>query len=48
VHRLTAYREQGPFPGADRSFERALALPLHSRLTQSDLDLVVETVRRFA
>src|SRR5262245_46013443 len=27
LHRLTAYRDQGPFPGADEAFERALALP---------------------
>jgi perosamine synthetase len=40
VHRLGAYREQGRFPGADRAFERALALPFHSRLTDDDLDEV--------
>jgi dTDP-4-amino-4,6-dideoxygalactose transaminase len=40
LHRLAAYREQGAFPGADRSFERALALPLHSRLAESELDRV--------
>ena len=38
LHRLGAYRDQGPFPGADRAFERALALPFHSRLTDEDLD----------
>ena len=40
LHRLGAYREQGRFPGADRAFERALALPFHSRLTDDDLDEV--------
>ena len=40
LHRLGAYRDQGPFPGADRAFERALALPFHSRLTDDDLDRV--------
>ena len=40
LHRLGAYREQGVFPGADRAFERALALPFHSRLTDDDLDEV--------
>ena len=40
LHRLGAYREQGRFPGADRAFERALALPFHSRLTDEDLDEV--------
>lgn len=46
VHRLGAYREQGPFPGADRAFERALALPFHSRLTESDLDRVAGVLTR--
>jgi dTDP-4-amino-4,6-dideoxygalactose transaminase len=46
LHRLAAYADQGPFPGADRVFERALALPFHSRLTGSDLDRVVEALTR--
>ncbi len=37
---LGAYRDQGPFPGAARVFERALALPFHTRLSESDLDRV--------
>ena len=47
LHRFTAYADQGPFPGADAAFDRALALPLHSRLTDADLDRVAEGVRRF-
>jgi dTDP-4-amino-4,6-dideoxygalactose transaminase len=42
LHRLGAYRDQGPFPGADAAFERALALPLHTRLTEGELDRVAE------
>ena len=42
LHRLRAYHEQGPFPGADRAFERALALPFHTRLTEGELDRVAE------
>ncbi len=42
LHRLAAYADQGPFPGADHAFERALALPFHSKLTESDLDRVAE------
>ena len=38
LQRLGAYRDQGAFPGADRAFERALALPFHSRLEEADLD----------
>jgi perosamine synthetase len=40
LHRLGAFHDQGPFRGADRCFERALALPLHSRLTDEDIDQV--------
>jgi perosamine synthetase len=40
LHRLGAYRDQGPFPGAERAFERALALPLHSRLTEEEIEQV--------
>jgi dTDP-4-amino-4,6-dideoxygalactose transaminase len=44
LHRLRAYHEQGPFPGADRAYERALALPFHTRLTDDDLDRVAENL----
>jgi perosamine synthetase len=48
LHGLTAYRDQGPFPGADAAFDRALALPLHSRLTDEDLDRVAAGILRFS
>jgi dTDP-4-amino-4,6-dideoxygalactose transaminase len=48
LHRLGAYRDQGPFPGADAAFQRALALPFHTRLTEADVDRVTEVVARFA
>jgi perosamine synthetase len=44
LHQLGAYRDQGSFPGADRVYERALALPLHNRLTESDVDRVAEVL----
>jgi perosamine synthetase len=44
LHRLGAYRDQGPFPDADAAYERALALPFHSRLTEADLDRVAEVL----
>ena len=44
LHRLGAYRDQGSFPGADAAFERALALPLHTRLTEAELDRVAEAL----
>ncbi|MFN2468641.1 MAG: DegT/DnrJ/EryC1/StrS family aminotransferase [Gaiellaceae bacterium] len=44
LHRLAAYRAEGSFPGADRSFERALALPFHSRLTEGDVDRIAEAL----
>jgi dTDP-4-amino-4,6-dideoxygalactose transaminase len=37
---LGAFRDQGAFPGAKAAFERALALPFHSRLSEDDLDRV--------
>jgi perosamine synthetase len=40
LDRLGAYAGQGSFPGASRVFERALALPFHTRLGESDLDRV--------
>jgi perosamine synthetase len=45
LHRLGAYRDQGAFPGADACYERALALPFHSRLTEDDLGRVVAALR---
>jgi dTDP-4-amino-4,6-dideoxygalactose transaminase len=42
VHRLSAYADQGSFPGADEAFERALALPFHGRLTAGEIDRVCE------
>jgi perosamine synthetase len=44
LHMLGAYRDQGDFPGATRVFERALALPFHTSLTDSDLDRVTEAL----
>lgn len=46
LHRLEAYRDQGSFPGADACFERALALPFHSRLSEFDLDRVTAALTR--
>jgi dTDP-4-amino-4,6-dideoxygalactose transaminase len=48
LHRLGAYADQGPFPGADRAFERALALPFHTRLTEGEIDRVAEALRGFS
>ena len=46
LHRLSAYRDQGSFPGADACFERALALPFHSRLTDDEVERVVGDLTR--
>ncbi len=46
VNLLAPYREQGSFPGAERVFERALALPFHTRLTESELDRVAAALGR--
>jgi len=44
LNQLGAYRGPGDFPGAARVFERALALPFHTRLTESDLGRVAEAL----
>ena len=40
VHRLSAYRDRGSFPGADAAFERALALPFATTTTEDEVDRV--------
>jgi perosamine synthetase len=44
LHRLTAYEDRGPFPGADACYERALALPFHNRLTEDDVERVASVL----
>ena len=44
LHLLSAYREQGFFPGAEHAYEHALALPFHTRLSDSELDRVAEAL----
>src|SRR3954447_3753639 len=46
LHRLAVYADHGPFPGADAAADRALALPFHTRVTESDQDLVTEVLTR--
>ena len=40
LHRLGAYSDQGPFTGADRAFERALALPFSTTTTEVEVERV--------
>ena len=47
LHRLAPYRSQGPFPGADGAFERALALPFATTTTEEEVDRVVAALARF-
>ena len=46
LHQLGAYADQGDFPGAARVFERALALPFHTKLSGADLDRVAEALAK--
>ena len=46
LHRLGAYRDQGPFPGADRCYEHALALPFHTALDLEDVERVAIALDR--
>jgi dTDP-4-amino-4,6-dideoxygalactose transaminase len=44
LHLLSAYRDHGFFPGAEHAYEHALALPFHTRLSESELDRVAEAL----
>jgi dTDP-4-amino-4,6-dideoxygalactose transaminase len=46
VHRLAPYRAQGPFPGADLTFARALALPFATTTTEEEVDRVARVLTR--
>ena len=46
LHRLEPYRSQGSFPGADRAFERALALPLATTTTEAEVERVADVLTR--
>ncbi len=46
LHRLEPYRRQGSFPGADRAFERALALPLATTTTEAEVERVASVLTR--
>ena len=47
LHRLGPYCDQGPFPGADRAFDRALALPFATATTEAEVERVVAVLARF-
>ncbi len=47
LHRLGAYGSQGPFLGADRAFERALALPFATTTTEEEVDRVCAVLTRY-
>jgi perosamine synthetase len=47
LHRLEAYRSQGPFPGADRAYERALALPFSTTTTETEVERVCQVLTRY-
>jgi perosamine synthetase len=44
LHRLEPYRAQGDFPGADRAFERALALPFAATTTEAEVERVASVL----
>ena len=44
LHQLEPYRAQGAFPGADRAFERALALPFATTTTEAEVKRVAEVL----
>src|SRR6187401_1862431 len=44
LHHLAPYRAQGDFPGADRAFVRALALPFATTTTEEEVARVVKVL----
>ena len=48
LHHLGAYSDRGSFPGADRAFQRALALPFATTMTEAECDRVATALIRFA
>jgi perosamine synthetase len=44
LHRLEPYRAQGALPGADRAFERALALPFAATTTEAEVERVANVL----
>ncbi len=48
VHRLSAYRDRGSFPGADEAFDQALALPFAGTMTEDEVDRVATALARYA
>jgi len=48
VNRLSAYAGRGRFPGADRAFARALALPFAATTSEDEVERVCAALRRYA
>ena len=48
LHHLGAYRDRGAFPGADRAFARALALPFAATMIEAECDRIATALARFA
>jgi perosamine synthetase len=47
VHRVAAYRDRGSFPGADRAFARALALPFAATTGEDEVERVCAALAPF-
>lgn len=47
VNRLSAYRDRGAFPGADRAFAHALALPFAATTTEDEVERVCAALVAF-
>jgi perosamine synthetase len=47
VNRLAAYASHGSYPGAERAFERALALPFSSTTSEDDVERVCSVLTHY-
>ena len=47
LHRVVLYGASAKLPDAERAADRALCLPLHQSLSDSDLEQILDAIRRF-
>lgn len=48
LHRVSGYGISGDFPGADYATDHTLCLPLHQSLSDEDINLVIDKIRKFS
>ncbi len=47
LHRIPFFRSKGSFPGADYAADHTLNLPIHQAMTENDVEMVIEAIRKY-